>query len=168
TVVAPEQLERLAERGLKRGVPVGDEQIEVAVAIDVGEGGRERVAGEDEAAGGGDVGEGAVALVVEETRLRTVDAEDEQVGPAVAVDVGGHRAAAAAAGDRDAGGGADFGERAVVLVVKEQVWADVAAHDVEIGPAVTVVVAARDAAGDVTALRDVGGDVAVLIGEAGG
>ena len=87
------------------GVPgqvVADIQIEVAVAVEVGEGGRGRPVARTAQSGAiGRVLERAVAPVVQQ-EIRP-EPRDEQVGPAVVVVVaGGHAEAISAADPRDA------------------------------------------------------------------
>ena len=71
---------------------VDHQQVEIAVVVDVREGRRGAPEGIGDAGLGGDVGEGAVAIVAEE--LIAAEAGDEEVEVAVAVDVAGRAAAA--------------------------------------------------------------------------
>ena len=101
------------------------------------------------------------------SRKRSAASRDE-VEPAVAVDVGEGRPGAARPVERDAGRRADLLERAVAAVAEEQVGADVAAHDVEVDPAVAVVVAGGHAAGLGLGGLQIGDlDVAVRVDEPG-
>ena len=65
-----------------------DEEVEIAVAVDVGEGGGARVARHHDARGGRRLFEGAVSAVVEEAR-RSEGVGDEEVRIPVTVDVAG-------------------------------------------------------------------------------
>ncbi len=95
----------------------GDEEIEPAVAVVVAPGGAGGPVAERDAGFFGDVGEGAVVVVVVEAVLAEVG--DVDVGPAVVVVVGdGYAEAPAVVGD--AGFGGDVGEGAVVIVVEER------------------------------------------------
>ena len=147
---------RFAEEGAKTGgvdlrvdVAVGDEEVRVAVVVDVGEHGSpaEGVGVDGKAGGVGLVGESAVGLgtvkgggVVGEVGLEEIEA-------AVGVVVGGggaHAGLLAAVlveGGTDVGG--DVGEGAVVIVAIEDGRGGVAG-DVDVGPAVFVVVEGGD------------------------
>ena len=113
----------LAAAGLGRLVQievdiVGDEDIEVAVAIVIDEGAARTPAraGDRQAGLGGDVGEFAVAAIAVEAVRPVVG--DEQVGLAVIIeiaDAGGLRPA----GAREAGLPADLGEVAFAVVAIE-------------------------------------------------
>ncbi len=98
----------------------GDEEVEAAVAVVVAPGGAGGPVAERDSGFLGDVGEGAVVVVVVEAVLAEVG--DVDVGPAVVVVVGdGDAEAPAFVGD--AGFGGDVGEGAVVVVMEERgVW----------------------------------------------
>jgi hypothetical protein len=103
------------DRGHARGAVDGDEEVEVAVVVDVGEGD----AGVFEPHVGlgdvvGVVGEGAVAVVAEEVMRLACAVGHEQIGPMVVVDVDPRRAASVAVARHgqiaDAGGDGGVGE----------------------------------------------------------
>ena len=94
----------------------GDEEVEAAVAVVVSPCGSGGPVAQGYAGFFGDVGEGAVVVVVVETVLAEVG--DVDVGPAVVVVVGdGYAYAPAVVGDSSFIG--DVGEGAVVIVVEE-------------------------------------------------
>ena len=106
-------------RGLDVEVDVvGDEEVEMAVAVVVEEGaaGVPTGGGLEEAGFGGDVGEGAVAVVAVEDVLAVVG--DEEVVPAVVVVVADAAALSPAAAG-EAGFSGDVGEGAVAVVLEE-------------------------------------------------
>lgn len=118
-------------RGAGVGVCVGfgvvfvaDEEVEVAVVVEVGPGGGLGGAEGEEAGADGDVFKGAVAAVVEEREGVFAEAappgtaEDEEVGVAVVVVVGGDEIEAAEFVG-EAGCGGAIGEGAVAVVVEE-------------------------------------------------
>ena len=122
---------------------VAEEQVETAVVVEIERDGCNRVAEFGEPGARGDVGEGAVAVVVVEDRR--AEADDEQIAPAVVVVVEPERVgddrprivAAAHAGLRR-----DVGEREVAVVVKEVARRAVGRiGDEQIVEAVVVVVA---------------------------
>jgi hypothetical protein len=78
----------------------GDEEVEVAVAVEVADGGAHAVLVGAEAGGDGAVEEGAVALVPEQAAAAEV-AGDDEVGPAVGVEVGEAGGEGEGAGDRE-------------------------------------------------------------------
>ena len=174
-VVVPQLLRR--RRAEDVVAPVGEEQIEKAVPVVVAEGRRVRVAVvDDDARARRDILERPIAAVAEQReggRLSrphvSADAGNDQVEPSVAVEVG-ERRTGPLADQRDAGPRADLLEGPVAPVVEEQVRPDVATDDVQVDPAVAVVVAGGDPA------RDPGGReaarpqlrVPVLVGEPGG
>ena len=94
----------------------GDEEVELAVAVVVSPGSTGGPVAEGYAGFGGDVGEGAVVVVMVEAVLAEVG--DVEVRPAVVVVVGdGCAEAPAVVGDASFGG--DVGEGSVVVVVEE-------------------------------------------------
>src|SRR5580698_611294 len=140
---------------------VDDEEIEEAVVVDVnpdGSFGPEwAVFGIDplvEAGFLGDVGEGAVAVVVIERVA--VDAEDEEIGMAVVIVVA-YRGADVEAGSCEAGLRCNVGESAVAVVAEEAIevfrrsllqGCDVCAvGEEDVGTAVSVVIENGNAAG---------------------
>src|SRR6185437_15720153 len=113
----------LAERGIA-GVPgriVADVEVEVAVVVEVGEGGRRRpVAVAAQPGARRDIPERAIALVAIE-RVGA-PAGDEEVRVAIVVDVADGDAVAVAAGHpADPGGLRDVLERAIAPVAEEAV-----------------------------------------------
>ena len=126
------------------GLVIGDVQIEVPVAIYVGQRHRHAAGGRAEPGVSGPLGEDAVAVVHEE-RDASAERADEQIEVAVTVDVGEHGARGMATGQRDAGPGRDVFEAGVAQVAVQGVRALVA-REVDIGEAVAVHVAQRDAA----------------------
>ena len=162
-VVAPQRLGIAVAAGAvrrTRRAPVRQHHVEVAVEVVVAERRRDRVLRAHRLDAGrlGDVGERAVAVVLEQEAGIALHAADEQVEVAVAVDVGEggpavQVAAAARRGVVDAGRGSDVGEVVAAVVAVQQVRPDVAAHDVEVHVAVAVIVAGRDAAAEHLRLR---------------
>ena len=129
-----------------------DEEIEAAVAVVVAPGGAGGPVAERDAGFLGDVGEGAVVVVVVEAVLAEV--ADVDVGPAVVVVVAdGHAEAPAVVGH--AGFCGDVGEGAVVVVVEErgvrrrgfagQRVEGGAVDEIDVEPAIVVVIEQRDA-----------------------
>ena len=95
----------------------GNEEVEPAVAVVVAPGGAGGPVAERDAGLFGNIGEGAVVVVVVEAVLAEVG--DVEVGPAVVVVVAdGHAEAPAVVGD--AGFCGDVGEGAVMVVVEER------------------------------------------------
>jgi len=133
---------------------IGDEEIEMAVAIVVHEG----TAGVPALAGGGDagffadVGEGAVAIVVIENIFAEVG--DEEIVETVVVVIA-DADALSPAGVREAGFGGDIGESAVAIIFEEmrggllaggEAFEARAVDEKNVEPAVVVVVVEGDAA----------------------
>ena len=119
--LSPRNLQKaIAGRGEVVHVPVdiaGDEEVEFAVAIVIAEGGAVGPVAERDAGLFGDVGKGAVVVVVIEAVFAEV--RDVEVGPAVVIVVAdGDAEAPALVGD--AGFFGDVGEGAVVVVVEER------------------------------------------------
>ena len=131
------------------GLVIGDVQIEVPVAIHVGQRHRHAAGGRAEAGVLRPLGEAAVS-VVEEQRDPAAERADEQIEVAVPVDVGEDGARRVAAGHRDAGPGGNVFEVKVAQVAVQGVRALVAGQ-VDVGEAVAVHVPQRDSA----ALRQV-------------
>ncbi len=145
----------LLRGGLVRHVVVnvaGDEEIEAAVAVVVSPGCAGGPVAERHACFFGDVGEGAVVVVVIEAVLAEV--ADVDVGPAVVVIVGdGDADTPALVGN--AGFFGDVGEGAVVIVVKERSFGcggfsgqgvgGGAVDEIDVEPAIVVVVDEADA-----------------------
>ena len=134
---------RLAQQALdhvvERAVVAGGEDVEPAVVVVVPGPAREAVVGPVDAHRRGDVGEGAVAIVVIEPAV-AVQVVEEQVGIAVVVVVDpGAALAEACRLALHAGLGGDLLERAVALVVIETVGLLLAA-DEQVEPAVVVVI----------------------------
>ena len=137
-----------------------DEDVEQAVVVDVAERRLRLHLGRDDPRGGGDVGEGAVAVVAEEAhhRFRRVQkaavAGDQQLLIAVVVEVRGHRGHDAG-GDRKTRRLGHVGERAVAIVVIENAFQPRAVAEEKVEPAVAVIVepdgAAQAVAADVLA-----------------
>ena len=141
------------------GVPdevVADVEVEVAVVVEVGKGGRGRpVAIAPQAGPIGDVLERPVAAVAIE-RVGS-PAGDEEVGMAVVVDVAdGHAVPVASLHPADAGSVARIVKRAVALVPKQSIARvgpvgpgreDASLDDVDIEPAIAVVVEQTNPAG---------------------
>jgi len=130
----------------------GHEEVELPVPVVVAEGAAGRPSLHGHARGGGDVGEGPVAVVAIQPAAAEVG--DEQVFPAVAVEVA-RADALSPAPIVHARGGRHVGERAVVVVVEErrrrrlvpsrQCGQRGAVHEVHVEPSVVVVVHQRDA-----------------------
>src|SRR5262249_22189534 len=142
-------------------------QIEVPVTIVVRGAGAERVAGgwDGDPARSGHVGERAVPLVVEDVYRRAVDAADEEIEMAVAVEVGEERPRALTQ-DGDAGRLPDPLEGPIAGVVEEELRPDVAPDAVRVDPAVAVVVARGPAPGHLDGLAPGGGwQRRMLVGE---
>ena len=114
------------------------------VAIYVGQRHRHAAGGRAEPGLLRPLGEDAVAVVHEE-RDASGERADEQIEVAVTVDVGEHGARGMATGQRDAGSGRDVFEVKVAEVAVQGVRALVA-RQVDVGKAVAVHVAQRDAA----------------------
>ncbi len=167
-----------AERGMRRipGQVVADIQIEVAVTVEVGEGGRGRpVAPAVQSGVSSRVLERAVAPIVQQ-EIRP-EPRDEQIGPAVVVVIGaGHAEAISAANPRDPGALARILERPVSAVAEQAVaqlgpgrlgpgWEGSTLDEIDIEPAVAVIVedgdAATDRLGDLVLRR-----LVVVVGEA--
>ena len=128
---------------------VGDVQVEVAVAVHIGQRHGHAAAGGAEPGLDGTLGEHAVA-VVDEQRHSPAERADQEVQVAVAVDVGEHGAGRVAAGHRDAGRRGDVLEAPVAQVAVQGIRALVAG-EVDVGAAVSIHVPQRHAA----ALRQV-------------
>ena len=135
--------------------PMGEKEIQIAIEIVVAERRRHGVAGADgvQAGAGGDVRESAVAVVAEQKRRIELQAADEEVQVAVAVNVRERRAGVAVVlrgrfGVGHPGGRGHFGKDVAAQVAVEQVGADVAPHHEEVHPAVVVVVPRGHAAAE--------------------
>jgi hypothetical protein len=104
---------------------------------------------------------------VKQGRRGAVDPAHREVEVTVTVEIGEERSGAAHSRERHAGGGADLCEGTVAAVAEQQVGTDVAAHHVEIHPAVAVVVAGGDTAGVLRGLAELRElRETVLVGEA--
>ena len=128
----------------RAGLVIGDVEIEMPVAIYVGQRHRHAAGGRAEPGLLRPLGEDAVAVVHEE-RDASGERADEQIEVAVTVDVGEHGTRGMATGQRDAGSGRDVFEVKVAEVAVQGVRALVA-RQVDVGEAVAVHVAQRDAA----------------------
>ncbi len=127
----------------------GDVEVGAAVEVEVAPGDAFDEAEVGEAAGGGDVGEGAVVVVVEELRGVFVAGAglvaDEDVEPAVVVEVG-HGGGVGGVGGEQAGCFGDVVEGAVAVVAQEGegvaalLAPPASAEDEDVGVAVVVVV----------------------------
>ena len=158
------------------GVAVGEEQIHVAVVVEVEElqaPARQQARRLRDAVRGGDVGEELVAVVAVEREHLLVDVGHEQVLPAVLVEVGridAHpRARRAVGAEPHLGGQPDLFPLALAAVGEEEVL-DGVVGDEQVDEAVVVDVGGHHAqrlahgAGDVGAGGDVGeGAVAVVV-----
>ncbi len=133
----------------------GDEEVEAAIAVVVAPGGAGGPGADGDAGLFGDVGEGAVVVVAIEAVLAEVG--DEEIGPAVVVEVADDGAKAPAIVG-DAGLGGDVGKGAVVIVMEERGvrggclagfgFEGGAVDEVDVEPAVVVVVEQSDAGAD--------------------
>ena len=129
------------------GAPARDEEVEVEVAIVIAEGRGVAVPGQREA-GPRRQREGAVPAIQVEPRRRLEEAEQQEVEPAVAVDVGERAARDQAAHRGEAGVEGLVAEGAVAAVAVEAGEADATARHVEVDVPVAVVVARSGAAGE--------------------
>ena len=177
-IAAEGQGKAVAVAGLRLEVVVdvaGDEEIELAVAVVVSPRGSGGPVAEGDAGLLCDVGKGAIVVVVEEAIFAEVG--DVEVGPAVVVVVtDGNAEAPAVVGDSGLGG--DVGEGSIVIIVEEGgVWRHsfvvhgrngAAVDEVDVHPAIVVVVEQSDAGAD--AFDDVllvgGSHLVVPLGEA--
>ena len=148
---APGSLLRVQHAGPRRA-PVRQGQVEVTVQVVVAERRREGLPGAHGFDTGvpGHVREGAVAVVAEQAGRVALQAADEQIEVAVAIDVGEGRPGVAVVAGRRAGEGEPgrcrhLGEPQAAVVAIQEVGADVTAHDEQVDVAVVVVVAGRGA-----------------------
>ena len=147
----------VSEQAVGVAVLIGDEEIQIAVAVDVEPHGADGLARIADARRGRHVGE--AAAVVAKQPVRLIAERDEQVEVAVVVVVDPRRLAAHA-DQIQAERRRDVGEMPVAVVVIELVVRTADEADVEIDVAVRVVVAPRrDARLDVVGNPGGGGDI---------
>ena len=127
------------------GCPVGNPEIEIAVFVIVGKAGAHGLADEWNAGAAGDIGEGAVFVVVEQARLFAgIDAGYQQIKPAVAVVISKGGAAVFLTSDGHASVGCHINEAAIAEIAVQQIGADRAAGNVQVNPAVVVKITSGD------------------------
>ena len=127
-------------RALRVAAPVGDEQVEQAIAVVVAPGGGGALAGVAHPGGRGHVAEAGAGLVAQQDVGAVGD--DVEVAPAVVVIVGPHGAAGPGVGQGHVGGLLGDAEGAVAVVTVQRARA-LAAGQEQVEPAVVVVVARR-------------------------